>query len=80
MDQVALSNNKCPFCFLCDTRSGCWHGMSEGMRLSEICAFIFIWQESSLATVIFVGIGVLLQVRILKYLGVRHRFLHLSGS
>jgi hypothetical protein len=54
--------------------------MSEGMRLSEICAFIFIWQESSLATVIFVGIGVLLQVRILKYLGVRHRFLHLSGS
>ena len=40
--------------------------MFKGMHLSEFIRLIFIWQESSTGNLIFVGIGVLLSVRILK--------------
>ena len=51
------------------------------MNLSEICTLTHIWQEFPLAKAIFVGIGVLLSVRILDiYARPIYQRLHLAGS
>ena len=35
MDRMARTNHQRLICLFCDTRSGRWRGMSQGMHLSE---------------------------------------------